>query len=112
MFAPFFLAYCWATSRKALGRPTVSSGIAEASILCRVNAPFHESTFGIHEELFRGKTKSDESNGKSDSYIRPICGCWFSNAYKSEVPERHMPTTNTGPALMGSERCPEVRAIL
>src|ERR1700689_2010037 len=84
--------------------------MAAASILWRAKAPFHESIFGIHEELLRGRTKTDESNGKSDSYMSPICGCWLSNAYSSEVPERHMPTTKTGPGLMGSERCSRPRS--
>src|ERR1700683_1103750 len=101
MLAPFFCAYCWATARKALGKPTISSGMLAVSILCRVNAPFQESTFGIHEELLRGSRKIDDSKAKSDSYIRPICGCWLSSAYKSEVPERHMPTTKSGAGLMG-----------
>src|ERR1700683_8649 len=72
------------------------------SILCRVNAPFHKSTFGIQEELLRGNRKSGDSNAKSDSYMRPICGCWLSSAYKSEVPERHIPTTKSGPGLIVS----------
>src|ERR1022692_2900637 len=79
------------------------SGMPAVSILCRVSAPFQESTFGIHEELFRGRKKSEDSKGRSDSYISPICGCWLSNAYKSEVPERHIPTTKTGPGFIGPE---------
>jgi hypothetical protein len=70
-----------------------------------VSAPFHESTLFSHHALFRGSQNSDESVSMSDSYISPICECWLSNAYSSEVPERHIPTTNNGPALIAAEFC-------
>src|ERR1700689_2079842 len=88
------------------------SGMAEESILGRVSAPFQESTLFSHHELFLGRRNSDDSVSRSDSYISPISGCWFSSAYNSDVPDRHIPTTNQGPALIGVEpRASEFWAI-
>src|SRR6266567_2696133 len=73
------------------------SGIAFTSILWRRGAPFQKSQRSTQSSLGLPFLNKGHNSGRSPSYNSAIRGFWFNRAYSRDVPERQIPTTNSGP---------------